>query len=48
MHPYILLPQSMAVTMSDGSVLPLDGAALKEALQYRLFGCICRLTFLNT
>lgn len=27
--------QSVAVTLSDGSALQLDGAALKEALQYR-------------
>jgi hypothetical protein len=27
--------QSMTVTMSDGSSLPLEGPALKEALQYR-------------
>jgi hypothetical protein len=27
--------QSMVITMADGSTLPLDGAALKEALQYR-------------
>jgi kynurenine/2-aminoadipate aminotransferase len=27
--------QSLSITLSDGSTLPLDGAALKEALQYR-------------
>jgi hypothetical protein len=31
----ILPSQSLAITLADGSTLSLDGAALKEALQYR-------------